>query len=132
MVDQNLKLFRHMLDFAKQYKFDGKMASIGTLPGEAIVTGILRWQNDQGKKMRQEYNAFLIDDSGAVEKNPNSFSLWLKDPAAETEAVNVEIANMKKLQKIYVQSINSRLSEVSNVDLHPESYQLVSGALIAS
>ncbi|MFT5700921.1 MAG: superfamily II DNA or RNA helicase [Desulforhopalus sp.] len=132
MVDQNLKLFRYMLDFAKQYKFDGKMASIGTLPGEAIVTGILRWQNDQGKRMRQEYNAFLVAESGAVEKNPDSFSQWLMEPAMEIEAATVEMASMKQLHKTNLQSINNRLSEVSNVDLHPENYQLISGALIAS
>ncbi len=130
MVDQNLKLFRYMLDFAKRYKFDGKMATIGSISGEAVVTGILRWQNDQGKRMRQEYSAFLIDCAGAVEENPDSFSQWLKKPAIEAEAVSVEMASMKKLHKTNLRSINKRLSEVSNVDLHPESYQLVSGALV--
>lgn len=132
MVDQNLKLFRYMLDYAKRYKFDGKMASISSLSGEAVVTGILRWQNDQGKRMRQEYNAFLIDGSRSVEKNPESFSEWLKAPALQTEGAGAEMASMKQLHKTNLQSINNRLSEVSNVDLHPENYQLVSGALITS
>lgn len=134
MVDQNLHLLQYMLEYAKKYQFDGKMATITGLPGQAIVSGVLRWQNDQGKRMRQEYWAFLIENDGNVCKNPDSFAEWLKSSAPDDTGVVVStgIDTRKKLYQNTNRSIHDRLGEVSNTDLHPENYQLVNGALIHS
>ncbi len=129
MLDLNSPLLQNMLDLAKSYKFDGRMAILSGLNSQAVVSAILRWQNDQGKRMRQEYGAAIIHDDGAVELNPNSYSEWLKSPAKDGAVSVAEGGSRKTFYDSALQTFDSRLGEISNTSLHPENCQLVNGAL---
>ena len=64
MMDLSNPLFSYFLTCAKQYNFDGRVCKADNLSGDALVTAMLRWQNDQGLRMRQEFWAVLTDKNG--------------------------------------------------------------------
>lgn len=126
MMDMNFHLFRYMLDHVKKYEFDGRVAKLQGL-SSAVLTAILYWQNDQGIRMRQEYFSFLADKNGVVETNADIFSNWLQSSAKDGK-VSFDRETAQKYFSLFEKEINNRLSEVSNIDLHPDSFQLIGAA----
>ncbi len=125
MMDLESPLFLYMLEKSRSYSFDGRVAKInGINDTAAVMTAMLRWQNDQGKRIRQEYVACLIKNDGHVETNPEEFVEWLKKPAT-TGSMTGDRETARRIIKTASSSMNDRLSEISNVDLHPENMQLV-------
>ena len=125
MMDLNSTFLVHMLTVAKEYSFDGRVARLkGLCPG--VVTAMLRWQNDQGVRMRQEYMSFLVDEKGVVESNSDIFSAWLRKPTQDGEFVLSRSEAKRHLQSV-TKAIHARLAEISNLDLHPENSQVISG-----
>ena len=95
----------------------------------AILTSLLRWQNDQGQRRRQEYTAYGITADGRVSVNPEFFGEWLKQPS-QTGDVEIEREQNKHWFAAAEQAADRRLAEVSNQHLHPENNQWVSGAWV--
>lgn len=126
MMDLQSPLMQLLLRKAKGYKFGGLVAPVSGLSGAAVLTAILRWQNDQGRRMRQEYTVARMRTDGAVDTNPQEFSDWLLGPAADVDAVP-EKALCKGWFRAAELATDQRLGEVSNTDLHPENRQWVSG-----
>jgi len=125
MMDLSHPLFNFFIASAKKYSFDGRVCKIGNITGDALVTAILRWQNDQGMRMRQEFWAVLADKNGKAEANTKEISNWLFTPAADGVYVgNRDTADT--LFSIANESIDDRFSQKSNTDLHPENCQVVS------
>ena len=91
---------------------------------------MLRWQNDQGVRMRQEFAAFLITNESCT-RNPKGFSEWLKHPATDGQPLVGQRETTQKHYKVAVNAMDSRLDEMSNMDLHPENRQLVTGGFVA-
>jgi hypothetical protein len=58
MMDLGSSLFRYFMEHAKSHQFDGICAGVAELPAQSVMTGLLRWQNEQGVRMRQEFTAF--------------------------------------------------------------------------
>lgn len=130
MMDFDSPLFCYMIDAAKRHKFDGLAARLSGLPGQAVLTAMLRWQNDQGARMREEYAAALIQANNEVQTNPSSLLDWLLHPAKDGEESVVNRDEAKRLRLKAFQAFDSRLAEISNADLHPESRQLVNAGWI--
>ena len=126
MMDMNFHLFRYMLDHVKKYEFDGRVAKLQGL-SSAVLTAILYWQNDQGIRMRQEYFSFLADKNGVIETNADIFSKWLQSSAKDGK-VSFDRETAQKYFSLFEKEINNRLSEVSNMDLHPDNFQLIGAA----
>ncbi len=95
----------------------------------AILTSLLRWQNDQGQRRRQEYTVYGITADGRVKVNSDSFGEWLKQPA-QTGDVAIDRDQNKRWFAVAEKSADQRLAEVSNQHLHPENNQWVSGAWV--
>jgi len=124
MLDFHSRLFRHLIERAQAHAFGGVCASIRDFDGRALLTAMLRWQNDQGMRMRQEFTAVEVDMEGDAALNPERFSRWLLEPASagdppggRTEGERLLAAGRGALER--------RLARVSNRDLHPENLQLV-------
>ena len=125
MMDLSHPLFNFFLTFAKQYSFDGRVCKAGNVSSDALVCAMLRWQNDQGMRMRQEFWTVSAHKDGRAETNTEEVANWLMSPATDGSYVgNREIADM--LFKITNESMDDRLSQKSNRDLHPENCQVVS------
>lgn len=125
MMDLNSALLQEMLAYVKKYHFDGRVAKLQGL-SPAVITAILRWQNDQGVRMRQEYAAFLVGKDGSVESNSLEFASWLMAPALDGDKV-LDRKDAKNYLVAILKASDDRLSEISNIDLHPEGSQLISG-----
>lgn len=129
MLDLDSFLMQYLIRKAKSYDFMGLSAVVRshTIDGSAILTSLLRWQNDQGRRLRQEYTAYGISADGQVTINPESFSDWMKQPA-ETGHVTIDREQNKTWFTAAEAAADQRLAEVSNQHLHPENNQWVSGA----
>jgi superfamily II DNA or RNA helicase len=125
MMDLDSPLFRYMVDAAKRHKFDGLAARLAGLPGRAVLTAMLRWQNDQGIRMREEYAAAVVRTNGEVQSNPPELTDWLLQPAEDGVVIAVDRNTAKQLRMKAYEAFDARLAEISNADLHPESRQLV-------
>lgn len=129
MMDFETTFFRFLVQEAKNLQFDGLLASINGLQGEALFTAMLRWQNDQGRRMRQEFTATLVNSAGQVAINTSAMSDWLLQPALDEDKIgSKDIA--KKLLQTAVAAMEMRLAKVANDDLHPENRQLINSAWI--
>jgi len=101
------------------------------LYGDAVMTGILRWQDDQGRRLRQEYGVVQITEEGGVETNSDEFSHWLKLPVVDGALQSLSGSLTKKLFAAGKKEMDKRLAEVSSMNLHPENLQVVTGGFIA-
>lgn len=129
MLDLDSFLMQYLIKTAKSYDFMGLSAVIqsDSLGEGAILTSQLRWQNDQGNRMRQEYTAYWVQPNGEVLINPEAFSYWLKN-SGTTGNIEPSREHSKMLLGQATLAADKRLHEVSNMYLHPENNQWVSGA----
>lgn len=86
MMDMNAPLMRFFIKSASSYEFGGKTAAVLTsqLPGEALLTANLCWQDLYGRRMKQDFMAFFIKDK-KVYQNPKALSHWLTQKAQRSE-----------------------------------------------
>jgi superfamily II DNA or RNA helicase len=127
MMDFGSPFLRYLLDQAEAHSFGGLVADVANLPLRGIVATILRWQNDQGFRMRQEFAAIGLDGAGAAELNPEAFAEWLLHPASAGDSQGDRDAAKACLNACKT-AAEVRLSEVSNADLHPENLEVVGAA----
>jgi len=131
VLDLDSFLMQYLLQQAKSYDFGGLSAVIrGGLPDMAVIlTSLLRWQNDQGQRRRQEYTALSVSDGAEVTVNPAAFGEWLKQPAV-TGKVTTDRKQNETWFKAAEGAADRRLAEVSNRHLHPENMQWIAGAWV--
>ena len=124
MMDMDNFLMQFLIEQAQSYDFMGQsaVALAHNLAEGALVSGYLRWQNENGLRQRQEYAVWHINNEGGVTSNPPELSNWLKE-----KAVTMGNSAPKEWNQVTYQAVeeaaNRRLSEVSNKWLHPDSYQ---------
>lgn len=126
MMDLQSPLMQLLLRRAKAYGFGGLVVPLTGIRGAGVLTAILRWQNDQGRRMRQEYTVARVGEDGRVDTNPQEFADWLLRPAVDGDTLP-EKAMAKNWFQAAENSTDRRLGDVSNTDLHPENRQWVSG-----
>lgn len=133
MLDLDSSLMQYLINKAKSYDFMGISAVIKSeaLEGAAILTSLLRWQNDQGRRMRQEFTAYAVTPNGQVTTNPQTFSEWLKQPTQTGDIISDRRQNESWFSATE-KAADQRLAEVSNQYLHPENIQWVSGAWVSN
>ncbi len=128
MMDLQAPLLQVLLRRAKRHDFGGLAASLTGLDGSAVLAAVLRWQNDQGRRMRQELTVVRINRNGRVDTDPKAFSHWLlASPAADGSLLPAR-EEAKSWMEAAEAALDQRLGQVSNQDLHPENRQWISGA----
>lgn len=85
MMDLTAPFMTYLVRVAKSYDFGGQCAVIKALTGESVLTALLRWQDDQGRRMRQSFSVFRLDGQ-SVETNPAEFGVWLLSEAVSGHA----------------------------------------------
>ena len=127
-------LIKGLLQAVKLPDFGGLTASVKNPQGnEFWSTSVLRWQNEQGKRLRREFIAVTRDNEGRWEVNSDSFSQWLLVKIDEgNEDLSVNKIN-DDVSHAYAYS-EERLTAISTKHLHPESIQelgvVVTGSVI--
>ena len=128
VLDLDSFIMKYLITQAKSYQFMGITGVLqDTNQAGAYITNILRWQNDQGARRRQEFTVYGLSKTGQVSINPDHFSDWLKQPAATGKVASDREQNKACFASVE-KAAHQRLNEVSNQKLHPQNYQWVSGA----
>ncbi len=115
MLGMDFFLMQYLIRKAKSYEFMGLSAVIQSdnLEGAAILTSLLRWQNDQGQRMRQEYTAYEITADGQVTVNPQNFSEWMKQSAQTGDVTIDREQNKSWFEAMGMQRINGWLKSAT-------------------
>ena len=130
MMDTDAWLLNYLFDAALAYDFHGKTAVITGFGGaDAVLSAVLRWQDDRGRRMRQEFAAISLDGQRQAKINTKSFSNWLLknnsgslldfSPDRKANELTYEILEKKAFERLGSQSIKK---------LVPDGIQWVSGA----
>jgi len=127
LMDLNASLLKLLLAKAKDPGFGGQAAGIRLSATSAVVTAMLRWQNEQGRLLRQEFTAVSLDGRGSAYLNEQSFADWLRDPAADAPLPHDPkvVANIREIAE---RALAQRLAKASGKDLFPASQQWVAAA----
>ncbi|KAB7764939.1 helicase-related protein [Xanthomonas sp. LMG 12462] len=124
LLDMDNRLIRWLLAVACDYDFEGLTAAIVLKGAGHVMTSILRWQDERGNRMRQEFVVVSLT-AKRFELNPGWFSEWLLVPARaitlSENSVDREIARTR-----IDDALDGVLAERSSRNLHPESREWLS------
>jgi superfamily II DNA or RNA helicase len=130
LMDLRSSLLAFLLTKAKDQAFGGQAAGIRLAATSAVVTAMLRWQNTQGKLLRQEFTAVSLDSHGNSTLNDPAFADWLLKPAVDASLPH-DAVTAAGIRDAADRALDRRLSLVSGKDLFPASRQWVTGARAA-
>ena len=107
--------------------FQGLTAGTG-IPGfRHVVTSMLRWQDERGQRLRQEFVAVAVDETGQMHANPELLVSRLLQPL-ETHRWSVARDSTREVHDNIESFIDRQLARRSNASLHPESREWLSAA----
>lgn len=124
MMDFETPFLRMLIDDARQTEFGGLHGRAAGLEGEAAICAMLRWQDDRGRRIRQEFSIAVINQAGRCTTNPAAAGAWLMEPAHEGAAPGSR-ERAQTLLKIAGAALDQRLAAVSTDVVHPEGNQLI-------
>lgn len=127
LLDMDHPLVRQLIALATHYDFEGFTAAIALPAFTSIVSGMLRWQDDQGKRLRQEYVVVAAGNAGLMSTNPPEFARWLLSPASPSNAVS----NATPADEVRVgadREMDRSLASKVTRHLHPEGREWLSAA----
>lgn len=127
LLDLDHRLCRVFLELATDYDFEGLTARIALGGCNSLVSGMLRWQDDRGRRLRQEYVAVGVDDQGSTIINPPGYAQWLTIPAT-TAPIAVDPRSCSAAASVANQALDAVLAARSNRNLHPESREWLAAA----
>ncbi len=127
LLDLDHPFVKALIDRARSYDFQGLTAA-GGLPGFShVVTAMLRWQDERGQRLRQEFHAIAVDRQGALHANPQPVTDWLLKPI-DTVPCFVDRTVTNDIHTSVESFIDAQLARRSNANLHPENREWLSAA----
>lgn len=127
MLDLDHPFVQTLLVRARDYDFQGLTAGT-VIPGfRHVVTSMLRWQDERGQRLRQEFVAVAMDEAGQIHANPESVAARLLEPL-ETHRWPVARDDTREVHDNIESFIDRQLARRSNASLHPESREWLSAA----
>lgn len=127
MLDLDHPFVQALLARARDYDFQGLTAGTA-IPGfRHIVTSMLRWQDERGQRLRQEFVAVAVDETGQLQANPEAIVARLLEPL-ETHRWAVVRDSTREVHDNIESFIDGQLARRSNASLHPESREWLSAA----
>lgn len=130
-LDSNNWLFMYMLEHAKSRDFGGHAVVVTGLEGDAAMAAIARWQDDQGRRSRQELATFQVV-GGAAKQNTSELSRWLTQPAKPVFRKDIDQARARQFFDVAEVACDRILGDRAGGRLLPEGVQWVAGAVIDS
>lgn len=116
-----------LMDRARSYDFQGLTAAAGLRDFSHVVTAMLRWQDERGQRLRQEFHAIAVDHQGALHANPQQVADWLLKPI-DTVPCQINRAITNEIHAGVESFIDAQLARRSNANLHPENREWLSAA----
>jgi superfamily II DNA or RNA helicase len=121
LLDFEAPFFRFLVEHAKSHEFDGFYAAAESPPGTAGTLGafMLRWQNDQGETLTEEFVPIFAAPDDRVECNPSFLAEWLRSPLISSHTPNVDRESRNRTFDKLVYAANLRLTAESTRFKHP-------------
>lgn len=127
MLDLESPLMKLLLKRATSFPFNGRIAGVANLPEKALLAAFLRWQNEHGRRMRQEFVIANVGSKGSVAINPKSASDWLGKMGTDGSGLPASSSTKEWLNAAKT-ALDNHLLAMSNNDLHPESLEWTGAA----
>ena len=123
LLDFETPFFQYLIEFAKSQQFDGFYAATTSSSGEpGVLAAIkLRWQNDQGDPLTEEFVTFFANANSAVETNPSFISHWLVSSVVAVPPPNADKFRRRNTFDGIWAAADRRLSAESTRFKHPNS-----------
>lgn len=125
MLDLDSLLVKFLLKQAKSTKWGGYTAGIGG-HNSPIMASVLRWQDAQGRRMRQEFMFGEFVD-GRVELNSPGVREFLTSEQSSVEK-HISRSDAQNALKSFWDAFTQKLASQSNENSFPESVQWIAGA----
>ena len=119
-------LLQYLLDKATSYDFGGVTALCTNIKRQALIAAITRWQNDHGKRVRQELTVVDVDNNAQM--NPEWLNNWLCEQQHPVEADPPDKESAKAAFQLAEQCIEKMLQQRSGGALMPDQPQWVTAA----
>ncbi len=134
LLDFESMFFQDLIRYAKDQAFDGLFAAtVAPLTSQRFLAAFkLRWQNDQGDPLTEEFVSLVIDKNGKIQKNPPSIVQWLLDTSASYEPADIGKQDRVRLFKQLEAYAGDLIGSDSSRFKHPNGLvQLAACDLIA-
>ncbi len=121
LLDFASPFFRYLVEIAKSQGFDGLYAA-GAAPVEspcALTAFKLRWQNDQGDAIAEEFVSLVRDAAGDIVRNPSFLIQWLLDDSVATPSAGASSSDRAEAFAELEARANEILSRESSRFKHP-------------
>ena len=118
-------LFKALLKLARNYDFGGITVFGQNYCSGALVAAVARWQNDRGRRARQEL-AVVGVENGVVTLNPAWFGQWLIGSKAPCTGVETEKQGRKTILEHASKRIEQFIAKQSTQALLPDQMQWIS------
>ena len=121
LLDFEAPFFRFLIDHAKSHEFDGFYAAAESPPGTEGALGafMLRWQNDQGAVLTEEFVPVFVTFDDRVECNPSFLAQWLRSSLVSSPTPNVDRESRSRTFDKLLDAANRRLAAESTRFKHP-------------
>jgi hypothetical protein len=121
LLDFESGFFAHLIALAKSWAFDGLFACTESAEGAsgALAAFKLRWQNDQGEPLLEEFLPVFRHPNGRTEGSPSFLGSWLVSPAADAPVLAEDRETRRAVFQSVEQYANARLAAQSTRFKHP-------------
>lgn len=129
LLDFETGFFQYLIEHAKSHGFSGSYSALRSEAGlDGVLTAfILRWQNDQGTTVSEEFLTAFRDPAGGVVLNPGFLSNLLTTPVEVAPVPAAERARADVLSALVARA-NRCLGEESSRFKHPNGLVLLAAA----
>ena len=130
MMDTESWLLDYLFRIALAHDGRGKTAVIPDIEaGGTFLSAVLRWQDERGRRMRQEFAVFWLSSSGSPIINPSELNDWLLGTkCSQPDAITPSRKdNEESFSQAELAAFN-RLTDLATAKLLPDGIQWVSGA----
>ena len=123
LLDFETKFFQHLIKLAKSQAFDGLYASVLSIVGEPGILAAfkLRWQNDQGKALTDEFVPVFATADGKILENPPFLAEWLTSQVKSAPMPNSDRESRHRAYNDLVEKADRILDSKSTRFKHPNS-----------
>jgi len=131
LVDMESPLLRWLLEQTEPLEFGGRCSVIVGMDCKAMMTAMLRWQDDRGRRRREEFAAISINEAGDCQSNPTAFSDWLMSESNDGSVTDANTDAATWLSSAHARC-DERLGDRSTAFLHPESVELLGACAVGA
>jgi ERCC4-related helicase len=130
LLDFEHSFFQYLVEMAQSENFDGVYTSLRSSHASAgtLAAYKLRWQNDQGAVLSEEFLSVFRNPDGSAECNPAFFMSLLTSECTQGSPTNADQTSRAKLFDELTKVADDRLGSESTKFKHPNSLVPIASA----